>query len=778
MDPSNKYVIEHENSNNKNDVNEQLDNTETSKSVPNIQNQIKNVQPIFKKDFDNKKNYYEKSDDYRTNIGIDAKIDQLFNKVENLDKNFKNTLIEENYRKLMIDNQTEILKNFFNEKINNFNYLANPSIHNIKNGINQNSGFNSNLLNSINNQGSSNGGFEIETAKDELNKSFNEFRKEFDEKLEKMFNKILDIKKEEKNDISHLIKNEYQLSNNDNNYYTIKPNGESNKSFLNDNKKLDLTIEELVNGNIDADDEVENNFQNENSKFIEDSTLNNEEQNNLNNKHIYENDLSNSINSNNQTNIDLLKNKYLNGNVETLNNTKMDYSNNNQVEAKVESIHNNSTNATIHENNLNKSLNYENISKSNNLNNQDNGLLKNINSSEKINSNETNLSINTDLNDNDYINELLSEITFENEFNDIFQNELLKDNESKQVRFNDNNLDKTNLNGNRLSIKENLKNTNESLENTKTQPTTTNNINQNLFNGNSSSNSEKLITDTNEEKKKDFDNSNKFNNKIKVDDVFSNKEIDDLHKGTSLETIKETLETNDINNKSNKSLDEDVIKNDYYNNETINKELTNESQNSNIYVNSNKNIQKHKQETKLPNLSEIEEISSPTQNVSLNDKVEESNETFSLGTKNYINHENKARSYIAIDRIDFNKFPENKINVENKEQPEIKAESVKNSNISNLNEDNLNNLKNSNYNLNLDNNQNSQIIDGKIKEQEKEEKENKDLAFLEKNNKKIDNLMNATISDIEEMIFDLGELNINDETISDVVELKDKFKNI
>ncbi|MDE5952951.1 MAG: hypothetical protein K2G48_02415, partial [Malacoplasma sp.] len=50
---------------------------------------------------------------------ISNKFDILNNQIQNMSGNFKATLVDESYRKLLFDNQTETIKNYLNERILN-----------------------------------------------------------------------------------------------------------------------------------------------------------------------------------------------------------------------------------------------------------------------------------------------------------------------------------------------------------------------------------------------------------------------------------------------------------------------------------------------------------------------------------------------------------------------------------------------------------------------------------------------------------------------------------
>lgn len=96
--------------------------------------------------FNEYQNYYNNnwnSPNYSQNSNLIHRIDELNKKIDNLEKIFKNTIIEENYRKLIIENQTEILKNYFNDRFSNTRTQIQP----INNKFNEFSDFDSNFQN-------------------------------------------------------------------------------------------------------------------------------------------------------------------------------------------------------------------------------------------------------------------------------------------------------------------------------------------------------------------------------------------------------------------------------------------------------------------------------------------------------------------------------------------------------------------------------------------------------------------------------------------------------
>ncbi len=80
---------------------------------------------------------------------ISNKFDILNNQIQNMSGNFKATLVDESYRKLLFDNQTETIKNYLNERILNSQFPSssfskireiNSSLNN-ENVLNSNNGF-------------------------------------------------------------------------------------------------------------------------------------------------------------------------------------------------------------------------------------------------------------------------------------------------------------------------------------------------------------------------------------------------------------------------------------------------------------------------------------------------------------------------------------------------------------------------------------------------------------------------------------------------------------
>ncbi len=85
----------------------------------NAVDEIKSNQKLFEKEMSNK-------------------FDILNTQIQNMNGNFKATLVDESYRKLLLDNQTETIKNYFNEKMltSQFSSITFPKIRQINPSLN------------------------------------------------------------------------------------------------------------------------------------------------------------------------------------------------------------------------------------------------------------------------------------------------------------------------------------------------------------------------------------------------------------------------------------------------------------------------------------------------------------------------------------------------------------------------------------------------------------------------------------------------------------------
>ena len=85
----------------------------------NAVDEIKSNQKLFEKEMSNK-------------------FDILNTQIQNMNGNFKATLVDESYRKLLLDNQTETIKNYFNEKMltSQFSPITFPKIRQINPSLN------------------------------------------------------------------------------------------------------------------------------------------------------------------------------------------------------------------------------------------------------------------------------------------------------------------------------------------------------------------------------------------------------------------------------------------------------------------------------------------------------------------------------------------------------------------------------------------------------------------------------------------------------------------
>lgn len=152
------------------------------------------------------------------------------------------------------------------------------------------------------------------------------------------------------------------------------------------------------------------------------------------------------------------------------------------------------------------------------------------------------------------------------------------------------------------------------------------------------------------------------------------------------------------------------------------------------------------------------EVSNNIEETSI-ENIEENNKVFDLPNKEFINHDNWVKNNTNIEPIDWSKV------------------STK------IKEDNLNNFENKNYNILLEN----EYENIKVEEQKSVESSKKDvfqfdideeLSKLREKNSLIKDLTDNTVWEIEDIIKDLSQLNVIDETINDVKNLKEKFKQI
>lgn len=302
LDPNNKYFINEINSSddlnekNKdtfegiNDNNFSIDTSEDFINKNNLTKQItesitalkNDINVLFKQQQNINKQKYDDSDN---KSNLNKKIDMLSIKLENINKNFKNTIIEENYKKLLLDNQTEVLKNFFNEKL-----IKSTTIEKADNK--------SNLKNKWNS-------LDIENFKDEINLKFDQLFQQIEEmKLESIHNSNLknilkdEIKFNLNNDnnieiiseldsIDEYDNQKYIVDNLYNENNPLNKNYEYHEKSFSDDKSnnLNFKISDLNDEN--ASEKIEskkidaNNYENENNDIIEKKIYSSK--NNLNN---------------------------------------------------------------------------------------------------------------------------------------------------------------------------------------------------------------------------------------------------------------------------------------------------------------------------------------------------------------------------------------------------------------------------------------------------------------------------------------------------------------
>lgn len=622
------------------------------------------------------------------------KFDSIANQINKMNGDFKSTMIEELYRNLLINNQTETLKNYINEKVINvsslfglnnksskYNNFINPSSDSYKKNINpkkfgkhQNEKLNK--LNQSINQKISNIDSQFKNLQETNQNKFNEIN----ESLKKIIDQI-NVTKEPIN--TKEVK-------------SIKSEVESNQNIT-DFKNQKITFE--------LNEETKlNNFINEEKTFKDLSIIDTPS-------------WTNNVNLDLEQNFDL--NKDLSENVEwqnsNLSSLDYEYKPNVNVEFQVNE-------------NSEKDLIIESISNE--------SFIENINDEQEY----QNLDSEHDLdNENNYwINEELIDEIF-NEF----------DNNQEQV--NSNLVDDVEINSNWL---DDLKN-DESLSLTESKVEEVS--------------KKKEVTEVNEL------------------DLF--KELE------SLEEYKEKEETNEVLELKNNNL-----------------------------VN---------YENKYKSLVNVSPIEFP-ESVEINDEV------LQLPDTKFINYENKYKSFINISPIEFPKVEEEVVPqqknkeslieddyfqkflknspendgtereiiqtsklIQKKEKPNDGYHSNdifnffsenKNDEIKSLDEnnsfanDNLTNEKdslktaNSNYNQLLDskenqtsNNENDLLS---ILEKKNKEKEAVTEELLSKKEETISHLKENLVNELDDVIFDLKDLNIKDNSIYDIENLKVKFKNI
>lgn len=804
---------------------------------------------------------------------INYELDSISKKIENMDQVFKSTLIEENYKKLLLDNQTETIKNYLNEKFNFLNY------------------YNLNLNNSSATKSSLNN---IESKVLELN-SKNEKGSEVEEKLKSVFDKLdqyIETKNKKNNNddfLNSLLKNNYKVStpSNVDNYYEVKKdNADSDdeddednyedKSFFTTNIYQSQEQEEANDDlNIRIDDIIEsknakiNNFNQSQSNLQQQEEIENvvEQANDLektielvqpNQSKTVDYNL-NSLNDIEFVNIDRKVNQSIENKPTVNANVNYDLLNNNQVFSNTDNY--------VEMANVSNAKNEINLDTLSFSINQINDLQK-FRDIEQENLKKENIDFNLEIE----LNENSTQIQF-----DEIDNEIEVDEEKIKFEFNEqlafevvNNI-----------ILETEKEYEEKLLAEEAE------LNELL-------NTDQIIKDIDSIIGDDVDARKTF---VGLTENESKQSLDDYEKELKLEDeFASLLDVDNDNLKSviqNENLEfdeveeevdtEDVEEQEYQNN--VNENITLEDQvefikqNLNFDINSEDfviNPNPEPVEKPIDNIDDFnidlsneiqefvtdededdglyiddEEIGfvSDEQDVDINDEI------FELPKYTFINNEQRTKNFIEISKIDFSQFKENQ--EETKEQPKQTSVQLQNQDsndildqidkliigvdkeIESINEDlnlqnikvtsaateefsnknnenitenvekqeneqtflkdesnNLNNSQNSNYNLTLENEKiMNSILEEKaeiqkmLAEQKKLIEEEKKLLQTKKkieieedeyqrNNLKISDLTQKTMLEIDDILRELNQLNINDETINDVAILKDKFREI
>lgn len=704
---------------------------ENNKNLQTSINAIKNELEETKKQNLNTNNTLLNQENNRNNslsnsfndFALNNKIDTLSWKIENFDKNIKNTIIEENYRKLQFDNQVEVLKNHFNEKVS---FLANLNL----NGT------------SIK---------PIESSSNSLCNIVNELKSEMKNKFDEIEGKINDIKTETheeklKKGIKNIFNSDFSLNDNNLEFFEKKNDDafdkRKNVNIVELEEEIDEDQETPINLNFKVDDcidEIEKDFIKQEAK---------EEKKDEPIKQTFQ---ALDVNV-----YDIL---------EEFDN--MSFEKNNLKENEEE-----------HKENI--SLDFSNLE----FNPQAKNLVKSEPSKKsidlsKIEKNIKMLSAIDDVEDDDEDDD---EIVFETikkiekPTNDKKSDKLTTiKTESKEANLFESQKDKKIvLSDNVLKI-----DSNPIFSETEINPyyLQENSIQKKDVNNPSQkySNSIVDITDLEETLPKQLE-------RIVEEKIVDQSGVNQLiEEGAEIVIENITEETKIVETKQEIVIEKEIETKQLNNGEVTDEKIEAFSSNNDKPLNDDKNVKK---------------------------VIDSADEVFVLEAKRMINHEQMTKNLINVERLDFDKLPSYEI-VEEK--------------MNKNNEDNLIKSTNNDYNKLLDTNNienfvNEQKQEVKIEEivdfsdknnekntekqtnneekeklsvssavendekalemQAKAKKDEEELVFLKEKNLKIKDIIDSTVWEIDDIVKDLDQLNVVDETINNVKNLKDKFKRI
>ena len=822
----------------KNQINSfKVDNKIEEKSIETMVTKILNENKSVEK---HSSNIVENVSSNNNDKYLINKIDLLSFKIDSIDKNFKHTLIEENYRKLLIDNQTETLKNFIQEKMNNKG-LENQ--YSKKTFVNK-----------------------IENKENENKNEFNSLKENIDKRFEDVFNKIENIESSNNNkDLQSLFKDDVKISL------------EDNKIKFDQNDSLDFKINEidknkseincdLINNDYLVED-MEMDDSKNNSKEIGNISINDiselpikkeiQEKNNITNNslnvseikipqdmiisNVIETKANDSIVINetlNIKNLDNKKEKVLNESFPNIdvkiedkkakdikpiekidvalyesnfvfNSDKLNQSKVNEDNKDDKIISNYTFNSEFKsqanvvkqekplivketkEKNWDKKIQIEEFD-SDNLEFVNNTIAKDdFNIFDEIVEIEQEL----DVQDNKNLEENIEQLNFVNKkvyktdvMDDISKNEeilfeskIQNDNFDvtyENIKLVDNKLDNLSFK-NSLNIQTNNLSFDDLYEDTKTK-IVSNLLNQNIVEDDVDKNNVEIIFKEPEIEIEfpDMDEIQNFVDKteleIKEQQTIENasnsaKKVEEIVENVNVEQVDDQM-VDELNNFEINTLDTNIKLDDIPNLNNIEislNEINDDFKDKSNEIETNKkDLNEFNIDNILENFSDDldinefigNEVSNNIEETSI-ENIEENNKVFDLPNKEFINHDNWVKNNTNIEPIDWSKV------------------STK------IKEDNLNNFENKNYNILLEN----EYENIKVEEQKSVESSKKDvfqfdideeLSKLREKNSLIKDLTDNTVWEIEDIIKDLSQLNVIDETINDVKNLKEKFKQI
>ena len=822
----------------KNQINSfKVDNKIEEKSIETMVTKILNENKSVEK---HSSNIVENVSSNNNDKYLINKIDLLSFKIDSIDKNFKHTLIEENYRKLLIDNQTETLKNFIQEKMNNKG-LENQ--YSKKTFVNK-----------------------IENKENENKNEFNSLKENIDKRFEDVFNKIENIESSNNNkDLQSLFKDDVKISL------------EDNKIKFDQNDSLDFKINEIdknkseINCDLTNNDylveDMEMDDSKNDSKEIGNISINDiselpikkeiQENNNITNNslnvseikvpqdmiisNVIETKANDSIVINetlNIKNLDNKKEKVLNESFPNIdvkiedkkakdikpiekidvalyesnfvfNSDKLNQSKVNEDNKDDKIISNYTFNSEFKsqanvvkqekplivketkEKNWDKKIQIEEFD-SDNLEFVNNTIAKDdFNIFDEIVEIEQEL----DVQDNKDLKENIEQLNFVNKkvyktdvMDDISKNEeilfeskIQNDNFDvtyENIKLVDNKLDNLSFK-NSLNIQTNNLSFDDLYEDTKTK-IVSNLLNQNIVEDDVDKNNVEIIFKEPEIEIEfpDMDEIQNFVDKteleIKEQQTIENasnlaKKVEEIVENVNVEQVDDQM-VDELNNFEINTLDTNIKLDDIPNLNNIEislNEINDDFKDKSNEIETNKkDLNEFNIDNILENFSDDldinefigNEVSNNIEETSI-ENIEENNKVFDLPNKEFINHDNWVKNNTNIEPIDWSKV------------------STK------IKEDNLNNFENKNYNILLEN----EYENIKVEEQKSVESSKKDvfqfdideeLSKLREKNSLIKDLTDNTVWEIEDIIKDLSQLNVIDETINDVKNLKEKFKQI